>query len=105
MAYDLLTVLQWTDPLRLEENLGSAGSTPRPESCLIKQCLVSELQEAHTRLVALHNREMEYILRGDFAGCKALSGELEEARKQRESIVDVIHQHLTEHGCGSERTG
>lgn len=51
------------------------------------------------RVISINNREMEAVLRGDFARLKPLKSELMEARTWKDSLLEEYYRHLREHGC------
>ena len=51
------------------------------------------------RVIAVNNREMEAVLRGEFARLKPLKSELTEARHWKDSLLEEYYRHLREHGC------
>ncbi len=78
----------------------SAGFARRaPASCPVKQALIAELDSAHTWLMALNNRDVECLVKGDLEGSRELHHELDDARKRRDAAIAAVKDHMSEHGC------
>ncbi|HEY1239547.1 MAG TPA: hypothetical protein VGF16_03275 [Bryobacteraceae bacterium] len=69
------------------------------QTCLDKQALIEDIRDAMNRVISINNREMEAVLRGDFARLKPLKSELMEARTWKDSLLEEYYRHLREHGC------
>jgi hypothetical protein len=69
------------------------------QTCLDKQALIDDIRDAMNRVISINNREMEAVLRGDFARLKPLKSELMEARTWKDSLLEEYYRHLREHGC------
>jgi hypothetical protein len=80
---------------------GGLDSQPKPttQPCSLKQQLIVRLEAAHTMIADLHNREMQGLIRGDFADDSDLMAELKSERAARDEIVYQLRQHIAEHGC------
>lgn len=71
----------------------------KSEECPIKKGLTEELLSAHSQLAELNNQDVQCILRGDWAGSEALTGQMIKVRERRERALEAFHRHLIEHGC------
>ena len=74
-----------------------AEPKPSPQECAEKTRLISELVEAHKRIAAIHNQEIEAVIAGDLSA--KLDGQLKEARGVRDSIMKDLKDHLAKHHC------
>jgi len=72
---------------------------PQTQICLDKQALIDDIRAAMNRVISINNREMEAVVRGDFARLKPLKSELMEARHWKDSLLEEYYRHLREHGC------
>ena len=72
---------------------------PQTQTCLDKQALIEDIRAAMDRLISINNREMEAVVRGEFARLKPLKSELTEARHWKDSLLEEYYRHLREHGC------
>ena len=72
---------------------------PQTQTCLDKQALIEDIRAAMDRVISINNREMEAVVRGEFARLKPLKGELTEARHWKDSLLEEYYRHLREHGC------
>lgn len=72
---------------------------PQAQTCLDKQALIEDIRAAMDRVISINNREMEAVVRGEFARLKPLKSELTEARHWKDSLLEEYYRHLREHGC------
>ena len=61
--------------------------------------MIEDIRAAMDRLISINNREMEAVVRGEFARLKPLKSELIEARHWKDSLLEEYYRHLREHGC------
>jgi hypothetical protein len=57
------------------------------------------LLQAHTDIAAIHNLELDALLRGDFEADAQLIRKLADARIRRDAVVQELREHVAEHGC------
>jgi hypothetical protein len=57
------------------------------------------LLQAHTDIAAIHNLELDALLRGDFEADAQLIRKLADARIRRDAVVQELREHVSEHGC------
>lgn len=74
-------------------------AAPQSRTCLDKQALIEDIRVAMDRVISINNREMEAVVRGEFARLKPLKSELTEARHWKDSLLEEYYRHLREHGC------
>jgi len=79
--------------------MSGSSFAPQTDRCPFKSQLITQLQEAHDALLRLDNQEMEFVLRGDLAGCAAIGDRLKQARQQRDAAVQLLKKHIEEHHC------
>jgi len=71
----------------------------KPGSCPVRTRLIAELLQAHTDIAAIHNLELDALLRGDFEADAQLIRKLADARIRRDAVVQELREHVAEHGC------
>jgi hypothetical protein len=74
-------------------------SKPTNQPCSFKQQLIAQVEAAHTRIAEMHNREMEALIRGDFAADAGLMADLKSERSERDEVINQLKLHIAEHGC------
>ena len=79
--------------------MATAQPVVQSEQCPQKRHLIAGLLEAHTSIVAIHDREVAALLNGDLRADAVLTEDLAAARKHRDTIYQRLREHLAAHGC------
>ena len=79
--------------------ISTVPSEPSPDECPDKHGLIEDIRLAMRTVIGLNNQEMEAVMSGDFAKIPAIKGELVEARKWKDALLEAFYDHVREHGC------
>jgi hypothetical protein len=69
------------------------------EDCVRKMALLEDVRSAMATLMAIHNDEVEALLREDFDGIAELRKKLGAARAQKAELIELYREHVISHGC------
>jgi hypothetical protein len=69
------------------------------EDCARKMALLEDVRSAMATLMAIHNDEVEALLREDFDGIAELRKKLGAARAQKAELIELYREHVISHGC------
>jgi hypothetical protein len=69
------------------------------EECTHKLALLDDVRTAMGELMAIHNEEVQALLREDFEGIKDLKVKLQRARENKARLIELYREHVTSHGC------
>ncbi len=61
--------------------------------------LLEDVRSAMATLMAIHNDEVEALLREDFDGIAELRKKLGAARAQKAELIELYREHVISHGC------
>jgi hypothetical protein len=69
------------------------------EECAHKVTFLDDVRSAMAALMAIHNDEVEALLREDFDGIAELRTKLGAARAHKASLIELYREHVISHGC------
>jgi hypothetical protein len=69
------------------------------EECARKMALLEDVRAAMAAHMAIHNDEVEVLLREDFDGIAELRKRLGAARGHKAELIELYREHVTSHGC------
>jgi hypothetical protein len=67
--------------------------------CAHKVTFLDDVRSAMAALMAIHNDEVEALLREDFDGIAELRTKLGAARAHKASLIELYREHVISHGC------
>jgi len=69
------------------------------EGCARKAELLEDVRAAMAALMAIHNSEMEALLKEDFDHIAELRTTLGAARAHKAELIELYREHVELHGC------
>jgi hypothetical protein len=69
------------------------------EPCARKAALMEDIKTAMSKLMAIHNAEVEALLLESFADMENFPTEIRIARERKASLVEQYREHVISHGC------
>ena len=67
--------------------------------CPEKESILNKIQMAMTELIAIHDREVQALIRGDITSDASLQRRLQQARDHKDLLIERLRGHVSEHGC------
>jgi predicted RNA polymerase sigma factor len=72
-----------------------------PHQCHEKQQLIHRIGNIITAILWIHTTELDAVAAGDSGGTEQFSNLAREALGQKTSLLELLKQHVKEHGCGA----
>ncbi len=69
------------------------------EECARKVALLQDIRTAMGALMAIHNEEVEALLKNDFDLIPDLRAKLQDARERKGTLIELYRDHVISHGC------
>ena len=69
------------------------------EPCARKAALMEDIKAAMSKLMAIHNAEVEALLLENFTDMENFPAEIRIARERKASLIEEYRAHVISHGC------
>ena len=69
------------------------------DTCRVREEIAEALQRSHSEMVRLSDREIEAVIKGEFAALVEIEAELRNARRRHDASLEAFKNHVEAHRC------